>query len=60
MSCLTQYINKRKSRDAAFAKDFDSGYEDFKIMVQLRRTREKAVSPSPKTFPPAREARNSN
>jgi len=39
---LTRYINKRKSRDPGFAKDFDSGYEDFKIGVLLRSAREKA------------------
>ncbi len=42
MSDVTRYINKRKSRDPAFAKGFDVGYEDFKIGVLLRSAREKA------------------
>lgn len=42
MSDLTKYINKRKKRDRAFAKNFDEGYLDFKIRVVLRTLREKA------------------
>jgi ribosome-binding protein aMBF1 (putative translation factor) len=42
MSDLNKYINKRKSRDAEFAQDFDSGYEEFKIGVILKQAREEA------------------
>lgn len=30
MSDLSRYIRKRKNRDLAFAKGFDSGYKNFK------------------------------
>ncbi len=36
------YIARRKPRDAAFAKGFDSGYEEFKIGALLRQAREDA------------------
>lgn len=39
---LDRYIEKRKRSDRAFAKDFDSGYEEFKIGVLLRQAREHA------------------
>jgi len=39
MSDLKKYINERKARDAEFAKDFDSGYEQFKIGVMLKQAR---------------------
>ena len=42
MKTLKTYINERKSRDKAFAVNFDKGYEDFKIGVILRQAREKA------------------
>ena len=42
MSDLKKYINKRKSTDSGFAKDFDSGYEQFKIGVMLKQAREEA------------------
>lgn len=42
MSDLQKYIKKRKSRDAAFALDYDSGYEQFKIGVLLKKAREEA------------------
>ena len=42
MSDLQNYIKKRKSRDAVFSKNFDSGYENFKIGVMLRKAREEA------------------
>ena len=42
MSDLKKYIKKRKSRDAKFAEDFDSGYEQFKIGAILKRAREEA------------------
>ena len=40
MSDLKKYIKKRKSNDAEFAKEFDSGYEQFKIGVMLKQARE--------------------
>ncbi len=42
MSDLKQYIEKRKQNDAVFAKGFESGYNDFKIGVLLRKAREAA------------------
>jgi len=39
---LEKYIAKRKGADKVFAKDFDSGYEEFKIGVLLRQVREEA------------------
>jgi len=36
MSDLKKYIQKRKEWDPEFAKDFDSGYEQFKIGVMLK------------------------
>lgn len=42
MSDLNKYIEKRKSRDIKFSKNFDTGYGDFKIGVLLRMSREKA------------------
>ncbi len=42
MSDLQKYIKKRKARDPEFAKDFDSGYEQFKIGVMLKQAREEA------------------
>ncbi len=39
MSDLKKYVNERKERDAAFAKDFDTGYEQFKIGVMLKQAR---------------------
>ena len=42
MSDLQAYIQKRKDTDPEFAKDFDSGYEKFKIGVMLRIAREDA------------------
>jgi len=39
MSDLQEYIEKRKARDPEFAKDFDSGYEQFKIGVMLKQAR---------------------
>jgi len=39
MSDLNKYINKRKERDLEFAKDFDSGYEEFKIGEILKQAR---------------------
>lgn len=42
MDDLDKYIAKRKKRGEAFAKDFDAGYEEFKIGVVLRQAREQA------------------
>ena len=42
MSDLQKYIRERKRTDPEFAKDFDSGYEQFKIGVMLKQAREKA------------------
>ncbi len=42
MDDLDKYIEKRKKRSPAFAEDFESGYEQFKIGVVLRMAREKA------------------
>lgn len=39
MSDLQKYINKRKSQDTKFAKNFDKGYEDFKIGEILKEAR---------------------
>jgi ribosome-binding protein aMBF1 (putative translation factor) len=42
MSDLKRYIEERKKRDPEFAKDFDKGYQDFKMGVILRQAREEA------------------
>lgn len=42
MNDLREYVKKRKKKDAAFAKNYDDGYRDFKIGVVLRQAREKA------------------
>jgi len=39
MSDLKQYIQKRKAIDKEFAKDFDSGYQEFKIGEMLKQAR---------------------
>jgi len=39
MSDLQKYIDKRKSQDNEFAKNFDSGYEEFKIGEMFKQTR---------------------
>ena len=41
MSDLQKYIKDRKSKDQEFAKDYDLGYEQFKIGVLLKQEREK-------------------
>ncbi len=41
MSDLQKYIADRKARDPEFAKDFDRGYEQFKIGAMLKLEREK-------------------
>ena len=42
MSDLQKYIRKRKKRDPEFAREFESGYEQFKIGIMLKRAREEA------------------
>jgi len=42
MMTLDDYVNERKGRDPEFARDFDEGYEQFKIGVMLREMREEA------------------
>lgn len=42
MSDLKKYINRRKSIDNSFAKDYEAGYADFKISVILKKLREDA------------------
>ena len=42
MSDLQKYIAKRKARDPEFTKDYDGGYEEFKIGVMLKMAREEA------------------
>jgi ribosome-binding protein aMBF1 (putative translation factor) len=39
---LDKYISLRKKRDATFAKNFESGYEELKVGVLLRQARERA------------------
>lgn len=42
MSDLSQYISMRKKKDKKFAKNFDEGYETYKIGVMLKVARENA------------------
>ena len=42
MSDLRKYTNERKKRDKAFAKNYEEGYEQFKVGVMLRQAREAA------------------
>ena len=42
MSDLQKYIAKRKARDPAFTKDYEKGYEKFKVGVMLKIAREEA------------------
>jgi len=39
---IEKYIKKRKRADKTFARDFDTGYGEFKIGVMLREAREQA------------------
>ncbi len=39
MSDLKQYINKRKKTDLDFEKEYDTGYEEFKIGAMLKQAR---------------------
>ena len=38
---LDDYIFARKEKDSDFAKDFDAGYEDFKIGMMIKEMRPK-------------------
>jgi HTH-type transcriptional regulator / antitoxin HipB len=40
MSDLKKYVEGRKAKDRKFAKNYDSGYKNFKIGVMLRQARE--------------------
>ena len=40
MGDLKTYIFKRNAKDPEFAKDFDTGYQNFKIGVMLKMARE--------------------
>ncbi len=42
MNALKQYVEKRKARDPEFAKNYETGYLEFKIGVLLRQAREEA------------------
>jgi DNA-binding XRE family transcriptional regulator len=42
MSDLKKYITSRKKRDAEFARDYNVGYEEFKVGVLLKTARKKA------------------
>ena len=42
MDDLEKYIEKRKTKSKKFAKDFEVGYENFKIGILLRKAREEA------------------
>ena len=42
MSDLKRYIEQRKKSDPEFAKNYDKGYQEFKIGVILRQAREDA------------------
>jgi HTH-type transcriptional regulator/antitoxin HipB len=39
---LDKYISRRKKRDAKFAENFESGYQELKVGVLLRQARENA------------------
>jgi ribosome-binding protein aMBF1 (putative translation factor) len=42
MSDLQKYIAQRKKRDPEFAKNYETGYQEFKIGVMLKVAREEA------------------
>ncbi len=42
MGDLEKYIEKRKKTDTQFAKDYEEGFEEFKIGVMIRQAREEA------------------
>jgi HTH-type transcriptional regulator/antitoxin HipB len=39
MDDLERYIEKRKKNSSEFAKDFEAGYNDFKIGILLKQAR---------------------
>jgi ribosome-binding protein aMBF1 (putative translation factor) len=39
---LEKYVARRKRAEKAFARDFEAGYEEFKIGIMLRQARENA------------------
>jgi ribosome-binding protein aMBF1 (putative translation factor) len=42
MKTLKKYISNRKKHDPEFARNYDEGYEQFKIGVMLKNAREEA------------------
>ncbi len=42
MGSLKTYVANRKARDSEFAKDWEEGYQEFKIGVLLKMAREDA------------------
>ncbi|MEW5980261.1 MAG: helix-turn-helix transcriptional regulator [Acidobacteriota bacterium] len=42
MSDVERFIAKQKKKSPEFAKDFESGYQEFKFSVMLRQARERA------------------
>lgn len=42
MSDLSKYVEYRKGSDSEFARNYDEGYQEFKIGVLLRQAREDA------------------
>ncbi len=42
MSDLQKYVKQRKKKDSKFARDYDEGYEQFKVGVMLKNARESA------------------
>lgn len=45
MSDLKKYIEERKEKDSEFAKDYNKGYENFKIGAELKQARiEKGIT----------------
>jgi ribosome-binding protein aMBF1 (putative translation factor) len=39
MSDIKKYVERRKTKDPEFAKEYDAGYEQFKIGVMLKQAR---------------------
>jgi hypothetical protein len=39
---LDKYVSRRKRSDNKFAKNFESGYQEFRVGVLLRQAREQA------------------
>ncbi len=42
MSDLKKYISKRKKDDQEFAENYDTGYQDFKVSVLLKKLRQQS------------------